>query len=245
MNRTFRAELRKIWSVRSTYVIALLVLAVSVALVGFWIFGYKDVENADKTSKALLQMLSVSVMSSTIFLSFIALLSVGHEYRYNTILYSLTSLNSRTKLFIAKWLATVLSALFLSVVATALAAGAFLIGQEISNTNTIAQTMPGWDFAWRAIASIAGNLTFAFLIGMLLRSQVAAIATFLAVPTAVESLMFFVLKDNIKYLPFTALNNLTDNGSGTSHVTSLITVGVYTAVLGAIAYVLFLRRDAN
>lgn len=243
--RTFKAELRKIWTVRSTYVIAFLVLGISVGLVSFWIFGYKDVEHAGKTSEALIRALLTSVMSSTIFLSFIALLSVGHEYRYNTILYSLTSTNSRSKLFVAKWLATVLTALVLSAVATALAFGAFYLGQEIRGGTLLAQTMPEWDFAWRAIASVAGNLTFAFLIGMLLRSQVAAIATFLALPMAVESLLFLVLKDNVKYLPFTALGNITDYMSRTSYTTSLAIVGAYAAVAGLVAYVLFLRRDAN
>lgn len=245
MIRSFRAEMRKIWTVRSTYVIALLVLVVAVGIAGFWAYGFKDVGHAAKSPKVLLDLLYGGISTVGVFLAFIALLSVGHEYRYNTILYSLTSVNRRSKLFVAKWLATTISALVLATIVFPLCAAGFYVGQELHHVNTVTQTMPDWHFVWVAAVSIVGMMSFAYIIATLLRSQVGAIAAFLILPTTVESLLGLLLKDNIKYLPFTALGNVSSQQPSPALHTSLMISAAYIVGFGLLSYVLFLRRDAN
>lgn len=245
MIRGLRAELRKIWTVRSTYMNFVFMFGLVVALVGFWIYGYKDAGHAVQEAGALRDYAYGAISVVGIFVAFLAILSVCHEYRYNTILYSLTNVNRRTKLLVNKWLASVLSALLLAAITLALGVAAVFIGQEVHNVNAVNQTMLGWDFVWRAAVSIVGSVTFGYIIALLLRSQVAAIATFLVVPSTVEQLLTLLLKDNIKYLPFTALGNVSSLSPSPALSVSLLVVGAYTAVFGLLAWILFVRRDAN
>jgi ABC-type transport system involved in multi-copper enzyme maturation permease subunit len=245
MIRGLRAELRKIWTIRSTYMNFILMLGLVVALVGFWIYGYKDAGHAVQEAGALRDYAYGAISVVGIFVGFLAILSVCHEYRYNTILYSLTNVNRRSKLFVNKWVASVLSALVLSAITLALGVGAMYIGQAMNHINEVHQTMLGWDFVWRAAVGITGSVTFGYIIAMLLRSQVAAIAAFLIIPSTLESLLMLVLKDNVKYLPFTALGNVGSTSPSPALSVSLTVVGVYTVVFGLAAWILFMRRDAN
>lgn len=240
-----RAELRKIFTVRSTYVIFLIMLALPVALVCFWIFGYKDVEHANLTAKALINALRVEVNVLGVLLGFVALLSVGHEYRYNTILYAITINNRRSKVFLSKLLAVLLTGLVAGAVAFVLGIVAFQLGQQLNQTAMVAQSMPDLDLIWRSTAVIAGSILLAYVIAMLVRSQIFAIALYLLLPSTVEGLLSLLLKDNVKYLPFTALNNIVSGSGPMSPVAALGVVGAYVAGFGLLAWVLFLRRDAN
>jgi ABC-type transport system involved in multi-copper enzyme maturation permease subunit len=217
----------------------------AVALVGFWIYGYKDAGHAVQEAGALRDYAYGAISVVGVFVAFLAILSVSHEYRYNTILYSLTNVNHRTKLFVNKWIASVLSALLLAAITLALGVGALYIGQAMNHLNEVSQTMLDWGFVWRAAVGIAGSVTFGYIIAMLVRSQVAAIAIFLVLPSTVEQLLILLLKDNIKYLPFTALGNVTSLSPSPALSVSLLVVGAYTAVLGLAAWILFLRRDAS
>lgn len=245
MMHQLKAEFRKIWTVRSTYAIILVNLAIAVLLVSFWIYGFKNVGHAEKVPTALLELLYGAVGAIGLFVSFIAILSVGHEYRYNTILYSLTAVNRRTKLFVAKWIATTLSALAIAAVTVLLCIAGFYLGQHVHNINAVTQTLPNMEFVWRCLVSVVVEVSFAFIIAMLIRSQVGAIATFLVVPTTVEQLLYLLLKENTKYLPFTALGNLTATKPSPSVSVSLAVVAVYFVVGGIAAWGLFVRRDAS
>jgi hypothetical protein len=137
------------------------------------------------------------------------------------------------------------SALLIGGVILFLCAVGFYVGQHLHHVQTMTQAMPGWDFVWRAAVGIGGLATFGYIIAMLLRSQVGAIATFLIIPTTVEGLLQLLLKDNTKYLPFTALGNLSNIHPSPSLQTSGLIVAGYVVGFGLLAYVLFLRRDAN
>lgn len=241
----FRAELRKIWSVRSTYMLMLFLLALPVGLMGFWIFGYKDAEHANQSVEVLKTTIMATVGLGGILLSFIPLLSVTQEYRYNTVLYTLTSTNRRAKVFFAKWLASVFVAVLLGAIMVAAVVAAFYVGQNLHHVSTLAQTMPDASFMFRMLASIVGAASFGFIIAILLRSQVASIAVVLILPTTIETLLTLLLKDNTKYLPYTALGNLTNLPGAVAYSTSLLVVGGYVVALGAVALVGFVRRDAN
>ncbi|CAN5182139.1 hypothetical protein BH09PAT3_BH09PAT3_6480 [soil metagenome] len=240
-----RAEFRKILSVRSTYAILVTILALPVSLMGFWVYGYKDIAHAAVQSNALQSALFNGINFTAIFLSFVAILLVGHEYRYNTILYTLTSTKRRSKVFAAKWLAVVLFGLLVAVVAVGLNVLAFYIGQQVHHVATTQQSIPIWDFAWRAGATTIVYISYGFIIAILLRSLVASMAVFLLLPSTIEGLLSLILKDNVRYLPFTSISNLTVEASKIAYTNSLLVGLAYVVGFGALAWYLFTRRDAN
>jgi ABC-type transport system involved in multi-copper enzyme maturation permease subunit len=245
MIAALKAEFRKLLTVRSTYVLFLFSLALCSVLIGFWIFGYKNVQHAHTDTSALFNSLLAAVSTVGVFLSFIAVMLVGHEYRYNTIMYNLTNTNSRTWLFLAKWKAAVVFALVFAAIVVALNWALFYVGLSLHHIHPVAQQVPMWSFLWRSAVTIVGDISFAFIITMLLRNLIAAIAVVLVLPTTIETLLQLLLKDNVKYLPYTALGNLTNVTTKISYTFSLWVVLAYIAVGGVAAYLLFRKRDAN
>lgn len=241
------AEIRKVLTTRSTYITSAISFLLGVVLVGFFVYGYRNVANADTSSRALLTALSGTLnVLSAVILAFVAIFSVGYEYRYGTIAYSLTSTNQRLKIFFAKWL--VLCVFTLAVAALIVLGGwvAFILGQHGAHITTTTQYGPGWDFFWRAGTTVLAYTSIAFLITILLRSLVAAFTIFLVLPLLVEPIVGLLLKDNAKYLPFTAISAITDNS--TSHVPpthSLGIVALYVAILAVVSAVIFVERDTN
>lgn len=245
MLAAWKAEYRKLLTVRSTYVLFLISIALGAVLIGFWIYGYKNVQHAGVDSSALLGSLLACVSTVGVFLSFIAVMLVGHEYRYNTIMYNLTNTNSRTRFFLAKWKAAAVFGLVFAAIIVLLNWGLFYLGLSLHHIHPVAQHVPVWSLMWRAVATIAGDISFAFIITMLLRNLIAAIAVVLVLPTTVETLLTLLLKDNVKYLPYTALGNLTNVTTKVSYTFSLWVVIAYVVIVGTLAYALFLKRDAN
>jgi ABC-2 type transport system permease protein len=246
MMAAIKAELRKLFTVRSTYMLAAVAFGFGALLMGLWIWGYRDVDHASLNPTALENLIMSAVTVAGIFLSFLAVLLVGHEYRYNTIMYSLTSSNSRTKVFFAKLLVLIVAALAITAVVVAGAIGLFYLGQHLHHVSTAAQVLPVWDVTWRAVVTIVGDIVFAFIISVLLRNLIGSIAVILVLPSTVENLLSLLLKGNVKYLPYTALGSLGQPAHGAvTHLFSLGVVAAYALVLGAVSWFLFLRRDAN
>lgn len=240
------AEFRKLVTTRSTWFLVTATFLLTTGLVGFWIFGYKDVSHAGASGKALLDGILTAINVIGVFLPFIAILLVGHEYRYNTITYSLTSVNHRSKLFFAKYLAAVSFILVVAAVLVLCMIVAFHIGQAVAGIETMGQELDPWSLVWRFVASVIGGVTFAFILSMLIRSLTGTIAVVIVLPSFIESLLGgLLLHENAKYLPYTALGNLTQLNTGVSTTFSLWVVCAYVAVVGAVAYALFLKRDAN
>lgn len=245
MITAIKAEFRKIFTIRSTWVIFGISFLLGVLLIGFWIYGYQDVGTASAQSSAMLDSMLTAVGVSGLVLSFVMLLLVGHEYRYNTITYSLTSSASRSKVFFAKFIAGTLAVLAFGAIIVLLNGLLFTIGQGMNDKASIAQSVPILDFMWRAVATFIGYAAFAFIAGVLLRNLIASVAVMLLLPSTVEGLLSLLLKSNVKYLPFTALSNISIMGAKPDPVVSLGIVGAYIAVLGFIAWIMFVRRDAN
>lgn len=240
-----KAEFRKLVSIRSTYVIAALAGLVAVGIVSFYVYGYKDVALATRTPNALSFLLLATTAIIGLFCSFIAILSVGHEYRYSTILYTFTNTASRTKVFFTKWLMVLVVAYYIAALLLVLCGVAFYLGQGLAGAQPMAQTLPGWDFVWRALVAVTAFVSLAFMITAIVRNVVAAIALVLVIPTTIEPILTLLLKDNVQYLPYTAIGNLTAETTRVSSTTSLLVLGAYIAGLALVSYGLFLRRDAN
>lgn len=239
-----KAEFRKLLSVRSTYLLTVIGLLLG-TFISFWIFGYKDVQKAGMSPDVLASSILNVVSIMSLFLSFLAVLLVGHEYRYNLITYTLTSARRRTNVFFAKLLATNLLAIGITALMAVASVGLFYLGQHMAHVAAIHQTVNVTEILWRSLATIIASITFAFIITMLLRSLIGAIALVLVLPTTVETLLGLLLKENTKYLPYTALGNLTSTGSPISYIFSIKVALCYAVGLGLVAYLLFLRRDAN
>src|SRR5487761_1482172 len=115
MVSSLKAEFRKLLTVRSTYYIVLVTLAI-VVLVAGWGNGVKADTSSLHNAHFLANEATNTVIIGGIILAVVALLIVGHEYRYNTILYTLTSSNSRTKSLLSKFIVVTIFAIVTSTV---------------------------------------------------------------------------------------------------------------------------------
>jgi ABC-type transport system involved in multi-copper enzyme maturation permease subunit len=191
-------------------------------------------------------------------LAMLGIFAWGHEYRHGMIRASLTALNSRAALWVAKylvvgaWLAVVA---FVTMVLSALVAAAFLHGYvNIFTAQTWGvigrQVLYGVLLAWLAMAFTS-----------LTRSQAFALVSIFLWPLLVESLvqLFFALvpglrdhTDVLRFLPFQAGARMVDVltsssstfGDPLSALGGTVVFGGLAAVLMAVSFVLFGRRDA-
>ncbi|HET9850504.1 MAG TPA: ABC transporter permease subunit [Candidatus Saccharimonadales bacterium] len=273
MTSALKAEFKKLLSVRSTYVLMLVFLLLS-AFFAFYVHGYKDSQAQhliltgqspkDLAGAALFASSSITQVANVISVAgaIIALLLLAHEYRYNTIIYTLTASNSRSRVLAAKIVAVLCVIFVYCLVATAIslalvwagasAAGYPLPHQDINFVTFFAKCL----FYCEAFA-MAG-LVFITVI----RNQIGAIVALLVLPNTLEGLLSLLLKQNSVYMPFTALSQVIQGPTiriahAPAHpardmATGSLTPGkgalVYMAYLVAawiIAWYLFLRRDAT
>jgi len=250
MIASIKSEFRKVLSIRSTYVILLIGVALNM-LFAFYVTGWQ----LDKESLMSPTFMGSQVVSSVsalgLFAGIIAILLVTHEYRYNTIMYTLTANKSRTQVLLAKLVTLTVFALIFTAFFAILSPLLSLLAIHIRHLELGAQDFDAWNLAWRSLLSGWTYVIYGFVLAMIIRVQVGTIAALLLIPT-VEPLIGLVLKQKQAYLPFMALNNLlTVGGEGGAPTNSLsdhraaAVVGVYVVVGLLVAWFLFLRRDAN
>jgi len=242
MIATLRAEFRKLLTVRSTYFIFLIAIALMV-LFEFYGLGIKA--NPDElTRHALSDNIAAGVQNLSLLGAIVAALMMSHEYRYNTIMYSLTASNSRTKFLLSKIIVmSVYAAVFVALVGV-FAALLNLLGIKAGGHHLVAQTIYYNDLIWHSLLYGWGYIMAGLLFAALLRSQVGAIAALFLVPGVVEQLLELLLKKNAVYLPFHALDVVVHGGSITRQHALLVFLA-YMVGGWIIAWVLFLKRDAN
>lgn len=241
MTPALRAEFRKLLTVRSTYIISILAL-VLVGFVSFYVEGFRSmVSNPDWLSATL------GGVSSTIgiFVAIVAILLITHEYRHNTIMYTLTIANSRTKVLLAKLIAMSSFAVVFAAVTCGFAILAYCIGVSLAPKEGVELVAPNfyWDDVFRLLYFVVAYTLLALVLGFILRHVVGAIASLFIVPT-VEVLLALVLKGNAKYLPFTALEQVHTQAMWSAGKAALLFT-VYLVVAWLVAWYLFRRRDAN
>jgi hypothetical protein len=247
MINSIRAEFRKILSVRSTYFIVLICLVI-VALFA----GYGDGIKATAAQLRDPTRLASESYSAALFVglvvALIGLLSFGHEYRYNGIMYTLTASNSRLKSLFAKMLViTVISAItstlftFFSPLCTILAV--HLHHQELGP-----QTFNVWDILWHCLFIGWGYAMYAFILVGIIRSQVGSIVMYLLIPLIGENILAQIFKSLPQYLPFQSLQSVAPIAAGPhpASLTHYVTVALLYIGSGLlVTTVLFVRRDAN
>lgn len=252
---TFKAEFRKLLTVRSTYILTVAALLIA-AFFATYVFGYRQNIQQAASPVFLNDIFQVTLGIFTTFGAIISILLMAHEYRYNTILYTLTWSRSRLKVLLAKVLAvlslmTVGGVLTLTVTYIGVHVGLALKGNSMGP-----QDFDMLEIGWRYLMYLWGYGLVGLVLAALFRNLVAAIVAFFMIPTLEGTLGSLLLKGDAKYLPFRALDTVPSSGqqgsinatAGFEMLSSTTAAGIvalYLAVFGAVALILFIKRDAN
>lgn len=246
MFAALKAECRKLATVRSTYVLSGLAALFTIFYAGY-VEGFR-LTGKDLLDPNLLKNDVVGALTSLplVLGAIVVILLITHEYRYNTIMYTLTSSNSRSKVLLAKLVTGSVFALFLTAFIGVLAPLMTIVGVHLHGNTLGPQTLDYGGLIARALLCGWSYITVALLLGVLLRNQIAAIVSLFAIPIF-EQVLTLLLKKNSVYLPFTAQGAILGNPpQGTiSHLHAAMVFGVYLVVGWIVAWILFLKRDAN
>lgn len=242
-----KAELRKLLTVRSTYIYVAFSVAIAVLFAGFG-EGYKATSASLHGSGLLAGEVTSAVSFVSVIAALVGLLLFAHEYRFNTIMYTLTASNSRTKVLVAKIFAVSAFSLVFTLFMAVLSPLLTLAGVHLHGLHMVAQSIPYANLAWRCLFYGWAYAMLALVIAALIRNLVGAIVVLLLFPAIVENLASLLIKENVKYLPFKALDGVlqtSDRGAVLTPTHAVVVVAAYLIGLWLIAWVLFLRRDAN
>lgn len=242
-----KSEFRKLFTVRSTYAI----FAASLLLVALFA-GFGDGFRGTAASLQRPDVLTSESASAIVFvgliLAFAGLLLVGHEYRYTTIMYTLTANNRRVKVLLSKFLTVSAFAVATSLIVAAFSPLCTIIGAHLHGNHLGPQQFDYWSVLWRSAFVGWGYAMYAFILILILRNQVGSIVTFLLIPLIGENIISHIFTNSGQYMPFTMLQAVAvpqrlGNNTTTAHaaIVSLVYVGVGLLV----SIVLFLKRDAN
>jgi ABC-2 type transport system permease protein len=248
MINQLKAEFKKIFTIRSTYIILALMLGL-LFFFGFYVGGW-HLDKIDLLNPLqLYRTAQQSINFLSIFPALIALLLITHEYRHNLISYSLTLSNSRSKVLASKVIVVTVLSLFTSAVVLSLSPLFAKWGVHSNHHQLIHQSFYFWSIAWKGLIYGWGYAMVGLLLGVLIRNQIGAIVVLFIVPDTVEGLLSILLKNNTDYLPFSALHTmlgagLNSQGSSISPIHALYVFLSYLIGGWIIAWFLFLRRDA-
>lgn len=238
------AELRKLWTTRATYWITFGVIALTLFING-WVLGVQMQGNSQLDPSYITEQLKGTISFLAIIAALVGLMLTTYEYRYNTILYSLTALNRRYKLLVAKVIVVSLYTVAVTLLLLGLAVLALKTGVALGGHHLVAQHVAWGDVLWRSLFFAWGEAMFALIIAFLVRNQAGTTALFFIIPSTLEQLAILLLHDNARYLPFTVLRGvIVNSGFQTVHNAVAWVLG-YIVVFGGLAAVLFIRRDAN
>jgi ABC-type transport system involved in multi-copper enzyme maturation permease subunit len=201
----------------------------------------------------------------TIFIAIAVVLLMAHEFRYNTINYTLTSSNSRTKVLASKLIVSIIFVIIAALLAIGVTVVSTYVAVSIKNLN-----LPPQDYNWTyVLARLVGYCLGFSLIGLaivtIVRNTVVGIVSLLMLPTIDAIVAGLLSTRNIeatKVLPYSALgriNNLVNDlasfgireGTIDAQMLPATLLGASAVVIAwliglwLIAWILFLRRDAS
>lgn len=244
MMESLKAEFRKLLTVRSTYIITGLAFLLVIFYAGF-IEGYKADAVRALSPSFLSNEVTGAVGAVAVIAALVGVLLVAHEYRYSTVMYTLTASNSRTKSLFAKWLAVTVYAIVFTLIVSILSPVAAYVGLHIKGTDLVGQVFYYHDLAWRVLFYGWGYSMLGMLFALLFRNIVGAVVGLFLLPGTIESLLGLLLKHNQVYLPATSLNAVIQYSPYISYGKAALVFATYAVVGGFVAWTLFLRRDAN
>jgi ABC-type transport system involved in multi-copper enzyme maturation permease subunit len=252
MTPVLKSEFRKLLTVRSTYIITALVL-ILVMFVSFYAQGWR-LSNASLHDPTQLSGDVFGALTTTLFGAVIAILLMTHEYRYNTITYTLTASRSRSTVLLAKIIVVSCYSLLLAALIGVLSPLMSYLGVALHGETLVPQFLNYGDLAWRSLFFGWGYGMAGLLLAVLTRNQVASIVALFVIPDLVEQLLGLLLKQNIIYLPFSSLDQVIRAGTTDSVGGQMVTLSAQRAAINycaylivgwAIAWFLFLKRDAS
>jgi ABC-type transport system involved in multi-copper enzyme maturation permease subunit len=242
-----KAEFRKLLSVRSTYFNIIICLLI-VALFAGYGEGVKGSPHDLQSLNFLADQASSAAVFVGLILAFVGLLLAGNEYRYNTIMYTLTSVNRRWKVLAAKFLVVTVFATVTSLIMMFFSPLCAIVGAHIAGHDIGPQVFDVWNVIWTSAFCVWGYAMYALILMLVLRNQVGAIVTFLMVPLIGENILMQLFKHIGPNLPFTALQAVAQpNGLGNHASSGHEALIVLAYIVGGliVSSVLFIRRDAN
>lgn len=247
MIATLKSEFRKLFTVRSTYAIFIISLLI-VALFAGYGDGFRATVEGLRRPDALMTESFNAIVFGGLLLAFVGLLLVGHEYRYNTIMYALTDSNRRYKVLLSKFLAVSTFAVVTSLILAFFSPLCTLIGAHLHGVHVAPQHFDYWSVIWRCAFVGWGYAIYAFILSFIMRNQVGSIVTFLMIPLIGESIISHIFTKSAQYVPFGMLQAVAtpqDLGNHTTSSHAVIVALTYMAVGLLVGTVLFLKRDAN
>lgn len=204
----------------------------------------------------LLMSFQDNIIPVALFMSIVVILLMAHEFRYNTIFYTLTASNSRSKVLLAKNLVVVTYTTVFTLVTVGVVMAATYLAVNIKDLNLPPQDIEWWYTLARLLAYSLGFSLLGLAIITLVRNLTAAIVAIFFLPSVdaiISGLLASRQIEPTKWLPFSALgrvNNvisdtLAPSGALTSVTHAALVFAVYLVVVWVTAWYLFLRRDAS
>jgi ABC-2 type transport system permease protein len=247
-----KAEFRKLLTIRSTYLILLITVALEVLV--FWFASAYNL-SPDSAKLALsdphrlaTRALAAVSLVSLLYAGIITVLNITHEYRYNTIMYTLSASKSRSRVLLAKLIMLSMYSVMCGAVFATLAVFMSKWGFAAHHYTLVHQTYDVPGLVWRVLFASWGLSMLAAVIAFIVRNQVGAIATLLILPTTIENLLGLWLHNNSVYLPFSLILNVLLSDAPTANLSYPHAALIALAWIiggGIVSWVLFLRRDAN
>jgi len=241
------SEFRKLLTVRSTYVNVTICLLIVALFAGFG-SGYHNAASSLQNTQLLANQSADAVVFAGLILAFVGLLLAGHEYRYNTIMYTLTTSNRRLKVLFAKFVVITVFSLVVGLFMTFFSPLCTIIGAHLAGHPIAPQTFDTWHIMWTCLFCVWGYAMYALILLLILRNQIGAIVTFLILPLVGENILMQLFHNIGKNLPFTALQAVLQPTSLGNHTTTgrqAVVVLIYVAAGLLVSAILFTRRDAN
>lgn len=252
MKSLIKAEFRKLATVRSTYVIGLFAAGL-IALFAFFVEGYSGISASPAeglTAGSLNNLLLTSVTTIGVFIAITTTIQSIHEFRFNTITYTLTAAGSRHKVWWSKFIVAVIYGAVFTVAALLFSMICYYAGLALRGASLPPQDIDLLYVLGRSLFYGIGYSLLGLFLGTLVRSVALAVVSFFVLPSVVEPMLGVLLKDKADYLPFAALEQVIAAplspyayGIGASRA-ALVWLG-YLIAFTAISWYLFVRRDAR
>jgi ABC-2 type transport system permease protein len=246
------AEVRKLWTVRTTWIltgIGLVLVALSTSTLVFSeLMAGPFTGSAEQVAAAVDQ-----IGSNAIIVLVVALLAMTTEFRHGTIGRTLQLTPSRTRVLAAKLGVGVVYATAFFVVSLVVVAALLLFGSVTRDAGLQIGGEVGRSL-WQGLVGLALNAILGVAVGALVRSQVVAITVLLVWLFVVENLVAALWPEIGRWMPFQALNALFLSDEVLANVPegmvtpleptlALVTFLGYVVVASVIAVMLLRVRD--
>lgn len=219
----------------------------------------------DLPKEKFLSNLQESIPVVSLFIAVVVVLLMAHEFRHNTITYTLTASNSRSKVLVSKIFVSTIFTIIVALLVILTVTAATYAAVNIKDLNLPPQYYDWLYILARLVGYALGFSLISLAIIALVRNITAGIVALFLLPT-IDAIAGELLKnwdiEATKYLPFSALNrvsnvvqdyiprNIADDGvtdmqllpatvAGATAVFALYLIGTWV-----VSWYLFLRRDA-